>query len=108
MGKYFKNVRCYCHKFTRKDEIKLDFINPPQKCLITEKDFEFIEATPAKMREIGTLTAVFVAEHPRPASEIPPPGTPTEFIDESSSRPPPEGAAPTEEPEKRPWWRFFG
>jgi len=106
MGKYFKEVTLYAHKFTRGDEIKLDFINFPDQCKITEQDFEFIELTPAKMREIGTLTAMFVAKIPRNQDELPPAGTPTEFIDESSSRPPPEGSAPTEEAvEERPWWK---
>jgi len=105
MGKYFSEVTLYCHKFTRGDEIKLDFINFPDQCKITEHDFEFIEATPAKMREIGTLTAMMVARNPRNQDELPPLGTPTDFIDESSSREPPEGSAPTEAPEERSWWK---
>ncbi len=107
MEKYFKDVTLYCHKFTRGDEIKLDFINFPDQCKITEHDFEFIEVTPAKMRETGTLTAMFVARNPRNQDEIPSTGSPTEFIDESSSRPPPEGSAPTEAPEALPWWKRF-
>jgi 2-polyprenyl-3-methyl-5-hydroxy-6-metoxy-1,4-benzoquinol methylase len=106
MGKYFRDVTLYSHKFTRGDEIKLDFINFPDQCKITEHDFKFIEVTPAKMREIGTLTAMFVAKNPRSKDELPPAGTPTDFIDESSSRPPPEGSAPTEEPDAElPWWK---
>ncbi len=110
MGKYFGEVTSYCHKFTRGDEIKLDFVNFPEQCKITEHDFEFIEAPPAKMREIGTLTALFVARKPLSPSEIPPAGTPTDFVDESTSRPPPDGSAPLETPDSTPWWKrvFLG
>ncbi len=105
MERYFQDVTCYCHKFTRGDEVKLDFLNFPDQCKITENDFEFIEVTPARMREIRTLTAMFVARKPRDIADIPPEGIPPEFIDESSSRPPPEGSAPTETADARPWWK---
>ncbi len=85
IGKYFGSVDVYRHICSRTD-IPIDFLNHPDKCVITEKDFTFPPCTTEEMGTLGTLTAVFVARKPKAADEIPPAGSPVEFVDESFTR----------------------
>lgn len=88
LGKFFKDVESYRHVFSRSN-VRLDFANRPDECVITEEDFDFPPAALDEMQEEGTLTAIFVAKNPRAIEEVPSPDEPVEFIDDSFSRPPP-------------------
>lgn len=89
LEKFFEDVESYRHVFSRSD-VRLDFANRPDECVITEEDFDFSPAASDEMQKEGTLTAIFVAKSPRAIEEIPSPDEPVEFIDDSFSRPPPE------------------
>ena len=88
LGTYFEEVEGFRHRFGR-DDVKLDFLNKPEDCRISEEDFKFSHGTPEEMKSSGTLTALFTARRPRPAADLPAPDAPVEFIDESFSRRPP-------------------
>ena len=54
---------------------------------LTEKSFVFTPGSVEDMDHTFTLTAIFVARQPRPASQLPAADAPLQFVDESFTRP---------------------
>jgi 2-polyprenyl-3-methyl-5-hydroxy-6-metoxy-1,4-benzoquinol methylase len=96
ISQYFADVRPYTHNCSSVG-YPLDFANTPQQARIDERDFVF---EPVKIDGLAySLSALFVARHPRAEGDLPVPGAPIAFVDDSFSRP------PLPRPGRRPAWR---
>ena len=67
---FFKDVQPYWHGFSNK-QVSLDFLNTPEQSKITEQDFDFQPVAVNYFNCQPTLTAIFLARHPRTEIELP-------------------------------------
>lgn len=85
VSRYFADVEYYHHGFD-KPGIALDFNDTPEQTQVTERDFLFKRIALEDYATCGTCTVIFVARRPRAAGEVPPPGSPPTFVDDSFTR----------------------
>ena len=87
LSQYFASVDCVRHHFDKPGYV-LDFSDTPATCRLREDDFLFLPSSVEVLCTIGAITAMFVARKPRPAGELPPPGSGVQYVDDSFSRAP--------------------
>jgi len=83
---FFEEIHCYLHGV---EAIGADFKpeHLASSSKLTEKDFVFEQGDVRDMYEQFTLTAIFVAKRPRPATHLPAANAPLTFVDDSFTRP---------------------
>jgi hypothetical protein len=80
---YFGEVETFQHWYD-KPGVELNLVNSPHETVLCEQDFYFREATPERLYDVPTLTAVFTARAARAAARWP---TAPSYVDDSFSRP---------------------
>lgn len=85
LRQFWTEVRCYSHTLDRAG-VTLDFANGPRAVVISEADFSFNPVELEQLYRVPTLSAVFLAQHPRPARALPRKGAPVVLIDNSVTR----------------------
>ena len=85
VSQYFADVEYYQHGFG-KPGVALDFNDTPAQTQVTERDFLFERIALEDYATRGSCTVIFVARRPRAAGEVPPPGSPPTFVDDSFTR----------------------
>lgn len=98
---FFVETTCYLHHFD-KPGYELDFSDTPESTAVGPDDFVFHPATVEEMMRAGTITAIFVMQRPRPASELPTLAAASTMIDDSVSRTAPP-TTPMAAPVKPSW-----
>lgn len=93
LSSFFAEIQYYRHDFD-KPGIVLDFGNSPEQTRVNEADFVIAPTALERAAETPTLTAIFVAQHPRAAREIRYPEQQLTFIDDSFTIPPDDPIAP--------------
>ena len=85
LGRFFTDIQPVLHGVvTAGEDFKPEHVTPTSP--LTEKSFVFTPGQVEDMYQTFTLTAIFVARRPRPASELPDPVAPLEFVDDSFTR----------------------
>ena len=85
VSRYFAEIEYYQHGFG-KPGVALDFNDTPEQTQVTERDFLFERIALEDYATRGSCTVIFVARRPRAAGEVPPPGSPLTFVDDSFTR----------------------
>lgn len=82
---FFEDVQCVWHGFN-KPEYPLDFGSTPAQTRIDERDFTFKTIDVEEFYRNPTLSVIFLAHKPRPASDIPPSDFSLTFLENSFTR----------------------
>jgi 2-polyprenyl-3-methyl-5-hydroxy-6-metoxy-1,4-benzoquinol methylase len=82
---YFQEIQCFRH-WIAKEGTTITLTESPEQTAVNEEDFVFHPISLDEYCTVPSYTAVFVVRKPRPAREIPSPGTPLSFIDSSFTR----------------------
>lgn len=87
LSQYFAEVQAYQHWYD-KPGVELNLLNAPGETVVTEKDFIFPALPTDQLYHQPTITAIFAARKPVLQPQLPKPGAPVWFVDDSFTRAP--------------------